>query len=406
MSIYKRGRTYWYKFQWQGEPIRESTKQRNDKVARKMEAAHRTTLAQGLVGIREKKLAPTVGEFLKHDFQPFVEGRFPDKPNTCEYYRYAIQSLLGSALARLRLDELTSQHLSAYAAAHACWSPSTINRDLRTVRRALNLAVEWGKLDRAPKVTLASGERQRDRVLGAAEVNHYLLACSHEDWHDAALLTIGTGMRPDDEVCSLRWESVIFDGDSAKLRLADAKTIAGRRVIPLVPEVYVRLGIPDVSTMLRKRHDAQGCPREGWVFPRATRSGHLTEDTYKIWHAATLKTLASAHEKNPELVEVRPFAPYSLRHTFLTWMAPHIDVFALARLAGHSSIRTTQRYVHPSEKTLEEGLTKFGERPALASTPRGYSDSYEGHSKGHRVGTKMGTVKKALSVVATFNRIS
>jgi len=50
---------YWYKFMWQGKLIRESTKQGNDKVARQMEAAHRTSLAKGEVGIREKKRAPT-----------------------------------------------------------------------------------------------------------------------------------------------------------------------------------------------------------------------------------------------------------------------------------------------------------------------------------------------------------
>jgi hypothetical protein len=58
MSIYKRGDVYWYKFMWQGLLVRESTKQGNDKVARQMEAAHRTSLAKGEVGIREKKPAP------------------------------------------------------------------------------------------------------------------------------------------------------------------------------------------------------------------------------------------------------------------------------------------------------------------------------------------------------------
>ena len=51
MSIYKRGRIYWYKFMWNGETVRESTKQGNDRVARQMEAAHRTSLAKGEVGI-------------------------------------------------------------------------------------------------------------------------------------------------------------------------------------------------------------------------------------------------------------------------------------------------------------------------------------------------------------------
>jgi hypothetical protein len=41
---------YWYKFMWQGKPIRESTRQGNNKVVRQMEAAHRTSLAKGEVG--------------------------------------------------------------------------------------------------------------------------------------------------------------------------------------------------------------------------------------------------------------------------------------------------------------------------------------------------------------------
>ena len=55
MSIYKRGRIYWYKFTFNGEAIRESTRQTNQHTARQMESAHRTSLAKGEVGIREKK---------------------------------------------------------------------------------------------------------------------------------------------------------------------------------------------------------------------------------------------------------------------------------------------------------------------------------------------------------------
>src|SRR5258706_1249965 len=54
---------YWYKFMWQGRHVRESTKQRNDKVARQIESAHRTSLAKGEVGIREKQPSPTLAEF-------------------------------------------------------------------------------------------------------------------------------------------------------------------------------------------------------------------------------------------------------------------------------------------------------------------------------------------------------
>ena len=78
---------YWYKFMWQGRLVRESTKQGNDKVARQMESAHRTSLAKGEVGLRERKAAPTLKEFLKQKFLPYVEARHATKHNTLRYYR-------------------------------------------------------------------------------------------------------------------------------------------------------------------------------------------------------------------------------------------------------------------------------------------------------------------------------
>ena len=76
MSIYKRGGVYWYKFMWKGEVVRESTKQGNDKVARQMEAAHRTSLAKGEVGIRDKKQSPTLADFCDCRFEPWAKSTF------------------------------------------------------------------------------------------------------------------------------------------------------------------------------------------------------------------------------------------------------------------------------------------------------------------------------------------
>jgi len=72
MAIYKQkgSKNWWYKFNWNGELIRESTKQANKRVAEQMEAAHRASLAKGDVGIREKKPVPTVKEFVEQDFLP------------------------------------------------------------------------------------------------------------------------------------------------------------------------------------------------------------------------------------------------------------------------------------------------------------------------------------------------
>ena len=145
MSVYKRGEVYWYKFRFNGELIRESTKQGNDRKARNMESAHRTALANGLVGIRERKPAPTLAEFLKKDFLPFCQTKHAAKPLTLRYYKQGSDMLIKSSLAGLRIDEITDQHAHGFAAHYSKLSPSGINRGLRTLRRALNLAYRWGE---------------------------------------------------------------------------------------------------------------------------------------------------------------------------------------------------------------------------------------------------------------------
>lgn len=48
MAVYKQkgSNRWWYKFNWNGEPIRKSTKQTYKRVAEQMEAAHKAALAK------------------------------------------------------------------------------------------------------------------------------------------------------------------------------------------------------------------------------------------------------------------------------------------------------------------------------------------------------------------------
>ena len=111
MAVYKQPKSkyWWYKFTWNGEQIRESTKQTNKRVAEQMEAAHGTALAKGEVGIREKKPVPTLKEFAECDFLPFVKSTFAAKPKTLSYYENGINRLLAfERLAGERLDAITS----------------------------------------------------------------------------------------------------------------------------------------------------------------------------------------------------------------------------------------------------------------------------------------------------------
>ena len=202
-------------------------------------------------------------------------------------------------------------------------------------------------------VCLSPGDHRknrRERILTEEESKRYLAACP-QPWQDVATVLLGTGMRPG-EAYKLSWKDIHLNGTGGYIHIADGKTRAARRLLPMVPAVYASL---------KARHEAQGKPFEGWVFPTGSRSGHIEESSAKQWHGRALATLEKARKGNPkENPEVKPFEPYCLRHTALTWLAKAgCDAFTLARIAGHSNITITQRYVHPETEAIEAAFQKL-----------------------------------------------
>src|SRR5690242_18836606 len=136
MAVYKqqKSKNWWYKFTWNGRAIRESTKQTNKRVAETMEAAHRTALAMGEVGIRERKPVPTLRAFAECDFLPYVRSTFKSKMKTKFYYENGVKSLLADPkLAGESLDAITSEKVAGYVAKRQKdnLQVASINRELQ-----------------------------------------------------------------------------------------------------------------------------------------------------------------------------------------------------------------------------------------------------------------------------------
>lgn len=334
MSTYKRGGIWWYKIKWHGQVIRESTKQGNDRLARQMEAAHRTSLAKGEVGLRDKKPSLTLREFLAARIEPWARVR-----PAWLWYRSGIRPALASKpLAGMKLDSITSETVAAYAAQRqaAGLVAGTVNRELRVLRRVLRLAVEWGELERAPRVQMVSGEKRRDRVVSDEELARYL-TCASPLLADVATLLNDTGLRPD-EAHRLDWSDITFvNGRHGNLRVRYGKTAAARRQLPLTPRL---------RALLTVRWTAAGRPEEGWVFPAPTKSGHIDHSTLKKQHRNALK-----------LSGVRGFLLYSFRHSFATRIAPHVDAWTLCKIMGWSSLSVAMTYIHSSDDRVLEAFT-------------------------------------------------
>jgi hypothetical protein len=102
MAIYKRGNTYWYEFQFNGERIQLSAQTGNKDVARQVEAAHRVRLAKGEAGIVERPPAPPSWSLLR-GFNPRLRhyARTSQRPSVSITKSSAGYWLTGSSPARV-----------------------------------------------------------------------------------------------------------------------------------------------------------------------------------------------------------------------------------------------------------------------------------------------------------------
>jgi hypothetical protein len=106
MSILKRGRIYWVSFRWNGRRIQRSTKQTNANVARQIEAALRTSLAKGDVGITEHRKRQLFSEFISR-FLDHMAVHCVSQPRTLRFWKDCAKRLLSFApLANAAIEQI------------------------------------------------------------------------------------------------------------------------------------------------------------------------------------------------------------------------------------------------------------------------------------------------------------
>ncbi len=357
--VYKQPKSkyWWFKFTWNGTLVRKSTKQTNKRVAEQMEAAYRTALAKGEVGITQREASPTLDQFARNSFFTFLDATKAEEPNTISFYKACAENLLHwPKLAKAKLEHIKGELITAYISHRQSdgLSVATINRELATLRRMLRLAAEWGNLSGpVPKIRLLDGESGRERVLSVDEEASYL-SSAELLVRTVVTVMLDCGLRPE-EVYRLRWNENYSDN---RIVVHRGKTKAARRSISVTPRVAALL---DIRTAGRTGE---------WIFPAATKSGHIEQSSIKKQHLAAIRKS-----------EITPFVVYDARHTCLTRWAKWMDPFTLKKLAGHESLSTTMRYIHLNERDSDYKLTEARRKHAEESAGR--PGDRDGHTSGH-----------------------
>jgi integrase len=349
--IYKRGKYYWFKFQWKGQMLYFSTGQANADVARTLESKKRIELAEHRGGIKKKVEPPTLRRYLHDNIIPWAEAQFSAKPKTLKWYRNEARVLCDyKPLADAKLDAIKGSSLTGFKSVRLKEGRAiaTVNSTIRALRAVLNHAIEDGLIDVAPKFKILSGANVRSWILSPEREPKYLAACT-EPLRTVATIILDAGLRPD-ECFRLKWENVRWiDDKRAVLIVPGTKTEAASRIVPMTPRL---------RDILRSRWEKVGKQTSGWVFPAKKASvGHIVPNTIYQPHLDAV-TNSGICEKQ--------FVLYALRHTCLSrWGASGMDAWTLARLAGHSNIKQSMTYVHPTDKSLHAAIDRMSELPSV-----------------------------------------
>jgi integrase len=339
VSLYKRGNVWWSRIMWRSQIVQRSTKVKNRQAAVQIEAAWRTQLAKGEVGIYDHTQSPTVAEF-RDRFQEYQPARVA--PNTAARYADAYKLLVNyKPLADTRLFQVNQTLVDGFVQDRlaAGLMPGTVNNSLRTLRRALHLATEWGLLQKPPKIKLLPGERSREFVISDDMLNDF---ARHPLCSDGLMLLVwflvDTGLRIT-EACDLSWENVSFLPKEGAQRgyvfVAKGKSKAARRYVPLTGRARAVLA------------ERKKLSRGPWVFTGKDGKRKMSRYTIGEQFRAVRDALGWPWDASI----------HSCRHTFLTRLGESgCDVFTLQKLAGHSSAAMSGRYVHPTGPRLESAI--------------------------------------------------
>jgi hypothetical protein len=178
MSLYQRGKSWYYDFQYRSERYTGCIGAVSKTVAKEILAKKKAEAVEGRYELPGKKPSPRLEDFVTEYFAYYQANRRPRSVRRHASSWHAIQPMLGTK----RLAEIAAFDLERYRRQRkqAGKSDVTINRELAFLRHLYTMAITWGKATENPvkKVRFAREDNGRMRMLNADEEACLLAYCS------------------------------------------------------------------------------------------------------------------------------------------------------------------------------------------------------------------------------------
>jgi integrase len=323
------------------ERVRRVAPIQNKRAAERYELELRQELIEGQAATKEdlpkkREPSPTLAEFCKAFLDVYAATN--NKPSGVEAKRIICNSHLIPALGSRRLDQIGVQEIEAFKAAKLKdeYAPKTVNNFLAVLRKLLTVAVDWEKLEHAPKVQwLKIPDPEFDFF--TFEEAERLVGGAPGDWKAMIVVGLRTGLRIG-ELLALRWDDVDLVAGRLVVRRSVSRGLIGTpkngrsREIPLSDQALAAL-----KGHRHLRGELVFCGESGRLLNRG-------ECKWPLWRAC-------------QKAGLRRVGWHALRHTFASHLAMRgVPLKAVQELLGHSTMDMTMRYAHLSPDVRRDSV--------------------------------------------------
>ncbi len=344
VRLYKRDK-YWYiDFQYKGRRYQRSLGVTSRVAAEAARGRVEFTLAQGKSPFEARSIS--LYELIRI-YLEYCVGR--NRPHTLKTKRLYCERFL-KHFGNAPINDITRADVERYVLKRAETAGAfTVNRELATLRHALNFAIERDLIERNPaaKIKLLPEEKRFIKILSDDELSHYFSWCAENDplLYDLSVVAFSTGLRRGD-VLKIRGEDI-----------DDRRGVLNVKVSKRRGELILYLPLNDaVREVLARRKKRYG---KNYIFP-GKNGGHQIE--FKRRFARAVRETG---------IEFR-FA--DLRHNCATaLLGLGADLRTVQSTLGPSSITTTERYLTLIDERQRQALNRLGEK-IVAHTLRNPSE--------------------------------
>jgi integrase len=345
MSVFRRGKVYWYEFTFNGARIRESAKTTSKTIAKQAESQRRRELELGFNRIPQPKRMPL--------FKLAAEQWLATKRNLSRFtglhYRQYVASLSAEFADRLicdiRLDDIAKLQQKRQAQGQGNRS---VNAEIQVLRQILKHFGLWAALQ--GRLRFLREPHDTGRALSHQDEASLLQAAGQS--RSPALLSrltlaLDTGLRANEmrqlrhQDLNLAWSNGAIE--QGWLTVSRSKTEAGTgRTIPLSRRACAVLTLW-LSRFPEALADGYLFPRHKVGFAGDKRKPFLYEVDFSRpgveWRSAWTATCLAAGVR---------YRWHDLRHTFVSRLAenPAVSEQTIMALAGHVSRSMLARYSH------------------------------------------------------------